>query len=84
VAIKLSQKGDGVYELDVKGYACPHPQLYTLKSLEKIPAGNVLEVVFDNPSSNENICIAVEKKGYKILETTSNGGVFTVKIEKKT
>ena len=82
MAIKLSQKGDGVFELDVKGYACPHPQLYTLKSLEKIPDGNVLEVIFDNPSSQENITMAVEKKGYKILENSSNGGVFTLKIEK--
>ena len=82
MAIKLSKKSDGIFELDVKGYSCPHPQLYTLKSLEKIPDGNVLEVVFDNPSSTENICLAVEKKGYKVLENTSSGGVFTIKIGK--
>lgn len=82
MAIKLSKKEEGIYELDVKGYACPHPQLYTLKSLDKLQAGHVLEVVFDNPSSQENIALAVEKKGCKILENTSNAGVFTIKIEK--
>ncbi len=82
MAIKLDKKEEGVYELNVKGYACPHPQLYTLKSMEKLQNGHVLEVIFDNPSSQENISMAVEKKGYKILENTSNGGVFTLKIEK--
>jgi tRNA 2-thiouridine synthesizing protein A len=82
VAIKLSKKSDGVFELDCKGYACPHPQLYTLKSLEKIPDGSVLEVVFDNASSVESIGTAVTKKGYKIVENTKDGGTFTTKIEK--
>lgn len=82
MAIKLSKKSDGVFELDCKGYACPHPQLYTLKSLEKLQSGNVLEVVYDNASSQESINTAVTKKGYKIIENSKDGGVFTTKIEK--
>jgi len=80
--VKLTQKGNGLYELDVKGYVCPHPQLYTVKSLEKLKPGDVLEVVFDNPSSNETITMACNKRGYKIIDKSSNGGVFVLKIQK--
>ncbi len=82
MGIKLSKKSDGVFELDCKGYACPHPQLYTLKSLEKIPDGTVLEVVYDNASSVESISTAVTKKGYKVVENTKEGGNYITKIEK--
>jgi tRNA 2-thiouridine synthesizing protein A len=80
--VKLTQKGNGTYELDVKGYVCPHPQLYAIKSLEKLQSGNILEVVFDNPSSNETITMACSKKGYKILDRSADGGVFKLKIQK--
>lgn len=80
--MKLTHKDNGIFELDVKGYVCPHPQLYTMKSLEKLKPGSILEVVFDNPSSNETITLACNKKGYKIIERTANAGVFRLKIRK--
>lgn len=81
--MKLTQKAQGVYELDVKGYVCPHPQLFTIKSMEKLQPGNVLEVVFDNPSSMETITSACSKKGYKILEKAQpSPGVFKLKLQK--
>ena len=49
--MKFEKQGEGLYRLDVTGYVCPHPQLYTKKALEKIASGDVLELVFDNPSS---------------------------------
>jgi len=80
--VKLTQKGNGTYELDVKGYVCPHPQLYALKSLDKLQPGNILEVVFDNPSSSETITMACNKKGYKILGKSADGGIFKMTIQK--
>ena len=43
--MKFEKQGDGRYRLDVTGYVCPHPQLYTKKALEKIGRGEVLELV---------------------------------------
>lgn len=81
--VKFSKKEDGLYELDCKGYVCPHPQLYTLKSMEKLNSGDILEVIFDNPSSLESITSAVNRKGYKILGNTQpQPGVFDLKIQK--
>ena len=53
MAMKFEKVSDGKYMLDVCGYVCPHPQIYTKKSLEKIDEGDILELVFDNPSSGD-------------------------------
>ena len=44
MAMTFAKKEEGVYSLDVTGYVCPHPQIYTKKALEKIHGGDVLEV----------------------------------------
>ncbi len=34
--MNFEKQSDGHYSLDVKGYVCPHPQIYTKKALSKI------------------------------------------------
>lgn len=80
--VKFDKTGDTTYSLDVCGYVCPHPQLYTKKSLEKINEGDILDVVFDNPSSKETIVQMVEAAGNDILEEKTEGGKMYLKIEK--
>ncbi len=80
--VDFNKVDDTTYSLDVCGFVCPHPQLYTKKSLEKINEGDVLEVVFDNPSSKETIIQMVEAGGNDILEEKTEGGKIYMKIEK--
>ena len=80
--VKFDKVDDTTYSLDVCGYVCPHPQLYTKKSLEKINEGDILDVVFDNPSSKETIVQMVEAAGNDILEEKTEGGKMYLKIEK--
>ena len=47
---------------------CPHPQLYTKKALEKMKEGEVLAIVFDNPSSGESIAAMLDTIGDEVLE----------------
>jgi tRNA 2-thiouridine synthesizing protein A len=82
MAIKFEKKEDGLYTLDCMGYVCPHPQIYTKKALEKIKEGEVLEVVFDNPSSSESIAAMCDTNGNDIIEKNSDGGKITYKIKK--
>jgi tRNA 2-thiouridine synthesizing protein A len=82
MAVKFEKTGDGTYMLDVCGYVCPHPQIYTKKSLEKMKEGEVLEVIFDNPSSKETIMQMCEQMGHEILEEKTEGGKMMLKIEK--
>jgi len=80
--VKFDKIDDNNYSLNVCGFVCPHPQLYTKKSLEKIEEGDILNVCFDNPSSKETILQMVEAAGNDILEEKTEGGKIYLKIEK--
>lgn len=82
MAMKFEKKEEGVYALDVTGYVCPHPQIYTKKALEKLGSGDVLEVVFDNPSSSESISAMCDSNGNEIVDRQMAGGNFVFKIKK--
>lgn len=82
MAMKFEKKGDGHYMLDCLGYVCPHPQIYTKKALEKMNEGDILEVVFDNPSSSESIAAMCESSGNEVMEKTSDNGKIIYKIKK--
>ncbi len=82
MAMKFEKTGDSAYMLDVCGFVCPHPQIYTKKSLEKISEGDTLEIIFDNPSSKETILQMCEQAGHELLEEKTEGGKLVLKIEK--
>ena len=80
--VKFEKTGDNTYSLDVCGYVCPHPQMYCKKSLQKMEEGDVLTLIFDNPSSKETIIQMCESQGDEILEDKKEGGKIILKIEK--
>ena len=80
--MKFDKVSDGHYALDVKGYVCPHPQIYTKKALSKIESGEYLEVIFDNPSSGESIASMCDMTGDEIVSRRQEGGKFIWEIEK--
>ena len=80
--MKFEKTGDNTYSLDVCGYVCPHPQMYTKKSLQKMEEGDVLSLCFDNPSSKETIIQMVEAQGDEILNEKIEGGKIYLEIEK--
>ncbi len=82
MAMTFTKKEEGVFLLDVTGYVCPHPQIYTKKALEKIKSGDILEIVFDNPSSSESIAALCDSVGNPILDKHAEGGRFVFKIKK--
>lgn len=82
MAMKFEKTGDGEYMLNVTGYTCPHPQMYTKKALQKIESGAVLTLVFDNASSGESIISMCESEGNDLIDRASEGGTFTWKIRK--
>lgn len=81
MAMKFEKKDDG-YVLDVQGYVCPHPQIYTKKALEKLQSGEVLKVIFDNPSSSESIMAMCSASGNELVEKEQKDGRFDWKIKK--
>jgi len=80
--MKFEKKSEGLYALDVCGYVCPHPQLYTKKALEKMKEGELLELVFDNASSGESISAMCDSRGNEVVEKLTDSGKYTWKIKK--
>ena len=80
--MKFEKVEDGLYRLDVNGYVCPHPQIYTKKALEKINSGDMIELIFDNPSSGESIATMCDNTGDEIVEKNQEGGQFKWNIRK--
>lgn len=80
--MKFEKKSNGGYLLDVIGYVCPHPQIYTKKALQKLRPGDVLEVLFDNPSSGESIATMCDHTGDHVIEKKQDDGKFAWSIEK--
>ena len=78
MAIKFEKVSDGTYLLDVQGYVCPHPQIYTKKALQKLKTGEILELVFDNPSSGESVVAMCEIEGDEIVGKTQASGDSTL------
>jgi tRNA 2-thiouridine synthesizing protein A len=74
MAVKFEKVRDGLFMLDVQGYVCPHPQIYTKKALEKLKPGDELELKFDNPSSGESIMAMCETDGNPIVEKAQEAG----------
>lgn len=82
MAVKFDQVSDGEYRLDVCGYSCPHPQVYTKKALQKMKSGEVLTLLFDNPSSGESIIAMCDNEGNELYDRSNDNGVSVWKIRK--
>lgn len=82
MAVKFEKLGDADYLLDVTGYVCPHPQMYTKKVLGKMESGSVLTLLFDNASSGESILAMCEAEGNELLERSAEDGIYRWRIQK--
>jgi tRNA 2-thiouridine synthesizing protein A len=82
MAMTFEQTSSGEWKLDVTGYTCPHPQMYTKKALQKLASGDVLTLVFDNPSSGESILAMCDSDGNDVIGKNDKDGNFVWKIRK--
>lgn len=81
---KLIKKPNGGLVLDVTGYVCPYPVIYTRKALAMLPSGKILEVITDNPPSCENVPLAAKEDGHEVISIDKvEEGVWRIIIIKK-
>ncbi|MCS7145258.1 MAG: sulfurtransferase TusA family protein [Nitrososphaerota archaeon] len=80
----LTKIGDERYRLDLRGYTCPYPQLYTIKALSQIELGAILEIEIDNPPSTETVPRSIKNNGQEYLGTEKVGASHWIIRAKKT
>ena len=68
--------------LDAKGLNCPLPILKTKKALQKMDAGQILDVISTDAGSVKDIEAFCNQTGNKLISTVENGGEYTFTIEK--
>ena len=67
--------------LDAKGLNCPLPILKAKKALKDVPTGEVLQVLSTDPGSKADFEAFCRTTGNELVESKSEGGVFTFLIK---
>jgi len=68
--------------LDCVGLYCPEPVFRTRLEIDKMSAGEVLEVLADDPAAEEDIKSLSKRIGHKLLKTERDGNVLRFLIQK--
>lgn len=68
--------------LDAKGLSCPMPVVKARLEIEKLEAGQVLEVVATDPGSVADFDNWTKMSGHDLLSSQEADGVYTYLIRK--
>ncbi len=68
--------------IDCRGAVCPRPQLLTMKALEQMQNGQVVELLVDNPSSTEAIPAMTLTLGSTHLITVKEVDYWSIYLRK--
>ncbi|MHC4721572.1 MAG: sulfurtransferase TusA family protein [Planctomycetota bacterium] len=69
--------------IDLRGVTCPLNFVKAKIALEKIPVGQVLEVLLDEGEPVRNVPESFNEQGQEIVEIKNNGDHFCVKVHRK-
>lgn len=78
---QLIKKGDR-YVLDLRGFICPYPQIYTVKALQRVEGGAMVDVLIDNPASCNTVPSIAAKNGHEVVENVKEGSYWRITIKK--
>ena len=68
--------------LDCLGLYCPEPVFKTRLELDDMKAGELLEVLADDPAAESDIRSLVKNLGQKLLSVTKKGDTVQILIKK--
>jgi TusA-related sulfurtransferase len=68
--------------LDCVGLYCPEPVFRTRLELDKMAAGDVLEVLADDPAAEEDIKSLIKRLGHNLIKIEREGSALRFTIRK--
>jgi len=68
--------------LDCIGLYCPEPVFRTRQEIDKLDVGDVLEIIADDPASEEDIPRLVKRLEQKLLKCTKKKTSFILSLKK--
>lgn len=78
----MAEQEKPVRTLDCIGLYCPQPLLQTRFAVDAMAAGEVLEVLADDPAAEEDIKRFVRRTGHEILALENRDGRLRILIRK--
>lgn len=69
-------------KVDCINETCPVPLVETRKAIRNALKGDIVEVVGNHPSSKEEIPMAVEAMGLKLLSIEEKDEIWRIRIQK--
>ena len=69
-------------QIDCTGLFCPMPIVKTREAMTQMAAGQVLEMLSDDPASDPDMRSWAHNTGHELLEVTRNGAVYRFVIRK--
>jgi tRNA 2-thiouridine synthesizing protein A len=67
--------------LDTIGLRCPLPVLKARKALSGLAAGDVLEILADDPAAAQDFVVLCQVTGHRLLGQTRDGNVLRFLVE---
>ena len=68
--------------LDCVGLYCPEPVFRTRLELDEMAAGDVLEVLADDPAAEEDIKSLIKRLGHKLIKIEREDAALRFTIQK--
>jgi tRNA 2-thiouridine synthesizing protein A len=69
-------------QIDCTGLFCPMPIVKTREAMAQMTAGQVLEMLSDDPASDPDMRSWARNTGHELLDVTRNGAVYRFVIRK--
>ena len=69
-------------QIDCTGLFCPMPIVRTREAMAQMTAGQVLEMLSDDPASDPDMRSWAQNTGNELLEVTRDGAVYRFVIRK--
>jgi len=69
-------------QIDCTGLFCPMPIVKTREAITQLTAGQVLEMLSDDPASDPDMRSWARNTGHELLDVTRNGAVYRFVIRK--
>ena len=69
-------------QIDCTGLFCPMPIVKTREAMTQMTAGQILEMLSDDPASDPDMRSWARNTGHELLDVTRNGAVYRFVIRK--
>lgn len=84
VGVRISQvmRGHPVKVIDCLGLFCPMPIVKTRAAIRDLAAGELLEMLSDDPASDADMKSWTRHTGHELLEVSRDGAVYRFLVRK--